>query len=256
MIDKNLRKKINDLFEYREFPKLYELGRLDKIELFNFNENLINLQAQIYYLDAYLESHWKINQNDKSKKWKAIQHALSAFGIPKAYHTEYLRNILKYEKHELQLRLNLMPTRLDTEYYYYYKSCDVKLMRRLIYEKLPTLKKYFALSDWRYFDLVTEINDDATDLKEDLDTVNGNMILIAYHELGKEATVDYFNNFLDYCQNQSLNKIYNSKHPWAKEIHSKTLVQIKKTKDILSKNKILNSNRESLLYKYINQNVE
>ena len=59
----------------------------------------------------------------------------------------------------------LLPTRLEMEYFYFYKSCDVKLLRRLIYEtRLKGSKSFGSLSDWRYFDLVTEVNDDVADI--------------------------------------------------------------------------------------------
>jgi hypothetical protein len=253
MIDRALQKKIIELFDYRDFPNLYLTGGLSKNDTKIFNDQLIDLQAQIYHLDTYLESNWVLNNKTKLEKWKAIRESLTKLGVKKSEHIDYLKQVRKYETHEIQLRKNLMPTRLNTEYYYFFKSCDVKLMRRLIYEKLPILKTQFKLADWRYFDLVTEVNDDACDLKEDLDTINGNMILIAYYELGRDATIDYFINFLDYCGEQSALRFENDKKAFVKTIHERTLEQIKLTKEILLGNPVLKSEAESLLYKNIKE---
>jgi DNA helicase IV len=83
------------------------------------------------------------------------------------------------------------------EYFYFYKSCDVKLLRRLIYDRNAALAKVIKPSEWRTFDLVTEVNDDVVDLQEDTTTINGNRFLISLLQFGKKKTVQIFNDFLD-----------------------------------------------------------
>jgi len=46
------------------------------------------------------------------------------------------------------------------------------------------------ISDWRYFDLITEINDDVEDIFEDQLTINGNLFNILIHEDGLDSAED------------------------------------------------------------------
>jgi hypothetical protein len=247
-MEPTLRNKITELFEYRDFPLLYKFSKIAPSSIEIFNENLIQLQASIYHLDFYLETNWQIKKNEKATYWRNIKNQLAKFDIAQKDVDQYLSHIYKYEERELNLRKNKLPISLSTENYYYYKSCDVKLIRRLIYENLSNIKNLFTLSDWRYFDLVTEINDDASDLEEDLSTINGNLILISYYELGRDATIDYFNTFLDYCDRESEKRFGNEKNSFKKQIHKRTRDQIKATKKIIKDSKVLKESRESKLY--------
>ncbi len=247
-----LEQKINELFEYRGFPFLYQYSGMDSNLCDDLNRKLIDLQASIYYLDHYLETNWKIEEKAKQKHWQSIEKKLNDLGIAKSNPQDYLKHIKVYERHELQLRKKLLPTRLNTEYYYFYKSCDVKLMRRLLMEKLPNISKLFNTADWRYFDLVTEINDDATDLEEDLETINGNMVLIAYHQFGRDKTISLFVDFLDYCGRESANRFETSTNKYKQKIHKDTLTQIRATKKILKESTILKSKADSVLIKHLN----
>jgi len=129
-------------------------------------------QVSIYWLDDYLENNWEIKKSELSKFWKAIHKDMTDCGIPKSKLAEYSKHIMKYQSHELNLREAKMPTDGSIEYYYYYKSCDVRLMRQIIYDLSEDLDSKSTLADWRYFDLVTEVNDDVEDMFEDLETIN------------------------------------------------------------------------------------
>jgi hypothetical protein len=251
-MDDGLRVKINELFEYRGFPFLYEYGGLSQEEAVSLNELLVNLQSKIYYLDHYLESNWKIVDKAKEKFWFEIKKSLSILGIEKEKHDDYLNHIKIYEKHELQLRSHLLPTRFTIMHYYFYKSCDVKLIRRLLFEKIKPIKKLFNSADWRYFDLVTEINDDATDLEEDLTTINGNMLLISYYIFGRQKTLNMFNDFLDFCGKESTKRFNDTQNQYKKRIHKQTIEQIKVTKNLIKNSPILKEDRESILLNHLN----
>jgi len=193
-MDKELRSKIIALFEYRELPKLIEIGSgtLDK----DYYELLIQLQADIYYLDHELETNWHVSTSAIEDRWAAIYQSLTALGVPRDKHDEYCRHIYKYQRHELELRQRRFPMRLSMEYFYFYKSCDVKLLRKLIYDKYPVLQREVKLSDWRVFDLITEVNDDVEDLYEDLDTINGNRFLLSLLQQGPTATAAIYQDYL------------------------------------------------------------
>jgi len=166
-----LRKKIVELFDYRLFPQLLEASHVDEALQSVFIEHLIQLQTNIYFLDAHLEANWQTNPQILNLHWDNIKNSLDSFHIPTDQYTAYLNHIKKYEKHELELRQGKSPLRFDMEYFYFYKSCDVKLLRRLIYERFQLTPVCGMLSDWRFYDLVTEVNDDIEDLFEDLDFI-------------------------------------------------------------------------------------
>lgn len=233
-MQEQLRDKIEQLFEYRAFPELYRLSGGSSGELKRIHKQLVELQARIYDLDGYLEANWELKDKQLSHYWNKIYASLTNMGIPSSKQYEYCSQIHKYQKHEVDLRHNLMPTRLDMEYFYFYKSCDVKLQRRLLIENFPTLKKLFTAGDWRYFDLVTEINDDATDLEEDTSTINGNRLLISFYLKGKSSTKEEFGDFLDKVIKKSKERFgYGHPTSFRKNIHFRTVEQAKATRLII-----------------------
>lgn len=194
-MNSELRKKIIELFEYRELPKLiaYKSDKWDE----QFYEDLIQLQYDIYMLDHELETNWSVDMSVIEKRWVAIHQDLATLGVSADKYDKYSNHIYKYQKHELEIRDGRLPTRLSMEYFYFYKSCDVKLLRKLIYDRNTDLAKVVRPSEWRIFDLVTEINDDVVDLQEDITTINGNRFLISLLQHGKEKTISIYNNYLD-----------------------------------------------------------
>jgi hypothetical protein len=235
-----MRNKILSLFEYRKFPQLFEIvGENDN----EFLEELIDLQLKIYYLDAHLESNWNLDQNVLASCWKDIYNTSLLSSLSKENKIKYCKKILKYQSHEVRLRKQKLPTDFKLEYFYFYKSCDVKLLRRLIYEKYPKLTKSFKITDWRWFDLITEINDDVEDIYEDLDFYNGNAFSIYIIKNGKEYTFKLFNDFIDYTiEKSSLTLSKNKNHQM---VHDWTVENAQLTKELL-KERINNINLDDL----------
>lgn len=190
-----LRNKIITLFEYRKLPELISFG--GKVWDEAYYERLIDLQYQIYKLDHELETNWIVDMSIIDERWEKIYESLAALQISESMHDKYCRHIYKYQKHELDIRVSKLPTRLSMEYFYFYKSCDVKLLRKIIYRNNPVLSKTIKESQWRLFDLVTEINDDIEDMQEDLTTINGNRFLISLNQYGKPKTEHIFRKFLE-----------------------------------------------------------
>lgn len=199
------REKIIDLFEYRELPKIIALGNHGTLDE-RLYENLIKLQYHIYLLDSILENNWLVPSSKIKEAWTAIHADLIEIGIDRNSIDEYCRHIYKYQKHELELREYKLPERLTMEYFYFYKSCDVKLLRRIIYDKYPKLKRENKLSDWRVFDLITEINDDVEDVYEDLYTINGNRFLLGILKNGVTKTHNCYLEFLTSLKPRILNR--------------------------------------------------
>lgn len=232
--EKELGEKIISLFEYRLFPQLLDQSEKDSEIKTAFQENLIDLQASIYFLDAHLEAHWTTDKKVLDWHWQNMVKHLSAFGVSPAMSPMYLNHIRKYEKHELELRAGKSPVRLDMEYFYFYKSCDVKLLRRLIYEKYPLLSATWGkLSDWRYYDLVTEVNDDVEDLYEDLQYINGNRFLISLLYQGKETTKKQFADFLNVVKAKATQKTKDTKSKKQQRVTELTLQRVDETLKLL-----------------------
>ena|GEM_PF-545591 len=179
-----MRQKILDLFEYREFPHL--LSFVESVDREVLKEKLVAIQEAIYHLDQVLESKWEIEDSEFDPHWENITEALISAGVPSDQTYSYLVNIRSYLRHEMQMRDGIAPSELDIEDYYYYKSCDVQLIRRVIYDQSPTLQEEMNLDNWRYFDYITEVNDDVTDIIEDHDSINGNGVAFYLYDNGHE----------------------------------------------------------------------
>jgi hypothetical protein len=199
-IDENaLINKINALFEYRLFPLLFSFKRNNvSVETFILNQQLVELQKRIYYLDAHLEANLNPDGEVLNYLWQQIYIQCGQLGIKNEDLKSYTNHIHKYQKHELELRENKLPLRFKMEYFYFYKSCDVKLIRRIIYEQLRLSRDLCALSYWRYYDLITEVNDDVEDVFEDLQFFNGNRFLISLLQKGSDFTYRTFEDFIRY----------------------------------------------------------
>jgi hypothetical protein len=230
--DIQLRKKIIDLFEYRLFPRLIEDGTNDK-DSSEFYERLIQLQSAIYHLDAHLEANWHTDFTKLAWHWDRIKDKLEDFGIDDTNSGQYLRHIYKYEKHELELRTGKSPLRFDPQYFYFYKSCDVKLLRRLIYEHYKLSPSCGKLADWRYYDLVTEVNDDIEDVFEDLDYINGNRFLLTILREGREETQYIFQSFLKIIADKAKEKYTTANGKYNAIIFEMTMQRIAETQKLL-----------------------
>lgn len=225
--------KINELFQYRLFPQLFSESNAGEDANMKFLNRLIDLQKNIYYLDAHLEANWQTDETVLAWHWDNIIRSLCELEISVENTSAYLNHIRKYEKHELELRLGKSPLRFDMEYFYFYKSCDVKLLRRLIYEKFQLSPGCGQLSDWRYYDLVTEVNDDIEDIFEDLDFINGNSFLISLLYKGKSVTQRIFSDFLNEIAFKAKNKYSASSGRYKELIFESTNQRIAETQQLL-----------------------
>lgn len=239
-----MRDKIEQLFTYRKVP--YLLSFLKKKKATKLYNRLVKLQIAIYELDHYLETNWKLKNKELDRFWQNIYKCLSKMNYDSDEAFHLTNHIRRYQKHEMQLRESQMPTLLNKEYYYYYKSCDVRLIREIIYDKAPEISSHINLEDWRYFDLITEIDDDVEDVFEDQLTINGNMFLIMILEAGLDAAVDNFESFIYHitdkennCASPQNSKIRKKLIKWTNKEATATLHRLKKNHKKL-KNKRIN----------------
>ncbi|NNL92346.1 MAG: hypothetical protein HKO66_08960 [Saprospiraceae bacterium] len=239
-----MENKINDLFEYRKLPFL--LSFLGKKERKSLMPKLVKIQEKIYNLDGYLEQNWKLKPKKLSKYWKAINNSIAKLGYDHDQIEKMTSHIKRYELHESQLRSYKLPTRISLEYFYYYKSCDVRLLREIIYDKYKNDDNVIKLSDWRIYDLVTEINDDIEDVFEDQKTINCNYYLISILEEGVEEAEKKYSLFLNALLKRSITKFSKSKQPDIIKLHYYTVKRIRQTLALLTKQNSLISNKKSI----------
>jgi hypothetical protein len=187
--------KINELFEYRKITELIQIGQLARDKV--FIRHLYHIQTQIYLLDAYLESHWELDPQQISQYWSGIMDSLAEIGYSGKRAEKLVREIRQYERIESDCRKQKWPTRVPFAEFYTTKSCDVRLIRHLVYEAAPTLASHWKETVWKYYDLITEINDDVNDVHEDVDTYNGNRYLISILRKGLPKTTKRYSRFID-----------------------------------------------------------
>lgn len=200
-----LLQKIYTLFEFRKIPWLLQQSKVIGKEL--LTQHLVDLQIAIYELDSHLESLWVINPIDLKPYWLNIYKCLANMNLSLKQQHDWTKEIKIYQRRELDLRQQKSPLTHSIEELYYYKSCDVRLIRRLIYRADEELNKLLKFSEWTEFDLITEVNDDVDDLYEDLTALNGNRFLFSLYELGTEETRRRYEDFLNEKMTGSKNRM-------------------------------------------------
>ena len=133
--EKAIKEKIQLLFAYRKLSDLIQKTPLSKDV--GFKKRLSHLQYQIYLLDAYLEGQWELNDELLTTYWQNIYDALAGFGYTQSQSKSLLKEIRQYELIETNTRKNKWPTKESFKKFYTTKSCDVRLMRHLIYTAHP-----------------------------------------------------------------------------------------------------------------------
>ena len=225
--------KIEPLFSYRLIPWLLNRSKIKKKKA--FYKNLVGLQKDIYELDTYLETVWTLKEKVLKKKWKRIFCALSNFGITKKKTQKWCKEIFIYQKQEVALRKKKLPTRLDLDEFYFFKSCDVKLMRRLLYRADPSLKKIISYDDWLAFDYLTEINDDIQDVFEDCEVYNCNRFLFALLVQGKSKVRQDYRSFIQNIQKKVEKRLSKEQNTDRSYVLQETIGIAKDTRALLRK---------------------
>ena len=171
MKEKAILHKINELFEYRGIRDLAsELGQMDN----GVYDKLIEIQYRIFLYDKHLEQFEYPLRTELERLWKVIVLAMKDLGCSDEQASELLSEIETYARNELAMRQGVKLNSLPISYFYYYKSCDVRLMRKLLRWKAGTSSSSNSDFRWYIFDWVTEVNDDVSDVQEDRNTFNGN----------------------------------------------------------------------------------
>ena len=224
----DLNQKISDLFDYRKLPWLGELLRIHTLPA--FLNSLMKLQLSIFLYDSELEKSWNPSNEILAKYWKGMEIELNLLGVRNELLADYLFQIRVYADNELSMRHGKKLSDLPIFKFYYYKSCDVRLMRRLLY-KAGSQDDVVSYSDWLLFDMITEINDDILDVEEDLSTFNGNRFIWSIREKGWESTLNDYGSAIDAVENAIEDKLHNCSRIHVSEILNDALNEARRTRD-------------------------
>ncbi|HMQ07536.1 MAG TPA: hypothetical protein PKC30_09565 [Saprospiraceae bacterium] len=189
--------KIRALFELRNIYTMLEEAISNQKELQEGIRNLHRVQEAIYHLDQYLEETNDPVSQELDALWANITRSLEYCNIPMEMHASYCSEIRMYQDHELLLREGNSLISMDPFHFYIIKSCDVKLMRKLLYFWYPVLIKSCKESDWILFDFYAEMYDDLDDIFEDMETNNGNYFLSVVSIVGLEEACCMYSNWIE-----------------------------------------------------------
>lgn len=252
----DLTDKIHQLFEYRQLPWMLDQTSLKEDEKQVLYLKLVNLQREIFLFDNLLETQWQPDTNKFDELWANIELTLKSLGNYGDKKVDFLLSELRtYTENEYKMRNGEKLTDLNIKTFYYFKSCDVRLMRNIILEHVEGDDLPFGLRgrDWRFFDYITEVNDDISDLKEDLTTYNGNRWLQALTYFGQNRAAEQYRLFLDMCGIE--NRVLLKDHPesmipiWTKHALEDTLQLLMET---LSQKDISNLVHQASIIERIN----
>lgn len=188
------REKAISLFTARGINSMAEVLGVDA----DVVGRLIELQAKIYALDAYLEDTWKVEAAQLEQYWAAIYDALAA-ALPNLDIDKHdvLLDVLKYQSQELGTRQGGSPIDIPLTVFYHYKTCDIRLMRTLLCMYAAKPISSIDLTGWYAYDIITEVEDDMDDLQEDTDTFNVNRIMHALKREDNDKLIEHYITFIE-----------------------------------------------------------
>lgn len=228
--EKEVFEKIDELFEFRKLKDLYALYPIKG----DFYSRLRKLQFSIYMLDAFLEANWNLDPALARVHWEKMNQHLIEFLNNEKTASKWFAEIRKYEKIESNCRNQKWPTKVEFESFYTTKSCDVRLMRKLIYHSSPDIESIWKEKSWMYFDQITEVHDDIEDLREDLPTYNANRFLISILRKGFPKTIKAYKKGLGEMEKKAKKffSVYGDEDPHMQVLEI-TLRQLSSTNTLL-----------------------
>lgn len=190
----NEQNKSRNLFQGRQIDTLYSMSPLARDQ--TYYDRLVHLQSAIYQLDSFLERSWVISPEELDTHWDRIHTSLASFHLNQEDRERILRDVRVYQSHEMLTRTGGSPMSIPITEFYHYKTCDVRLIRHLIYQGDPRLEHQMPESIWRYYDWLTEVQDDLEDQEEDKGTYNVNRFLHAKETLGLEKAKSQYLSYI------------------------------------------------------------
>lgn len=193
----HIRSKIDNLFANRLIVESLYLAHLKQRDRRWLMHGLRGLQESIYNLDFYGESTWEVQTEILSNIWENIYKQLKFFGFNYQEIDRLVNEIKAYQKIEMLLRERRPPTELPISDFYYLKTCDVRLSRKLITIVAQNSLSMSLNPIWDCYDLASEVCDDLIDLWEDSFDFNCNRFLFQGKIFGDFETRREYAQFLD-----------------------------------------------------------
>src|SRR5688572_27003208 len=109
--EQEIKHKIEELFSYRKLISLLQHGGLEKDKI--FYAHLVDIQYQIYLLDAYLEGQWDLDKSALASCWDKIKVSLSKLNYSSSQIDKLLLEIREYERIERNCRKGKWPTKVS-----------------------------------------------------------------------------------------------------------------------------------------------
>lgn len=185
--------KISELFALR---KLVEFANVCNSQISDkFWRELQLLQAAVYRLDGYYESHREISSAAIMHCWADINEAVSNLAET-TYVERFTLDIHAYEKIEHSLRDLGGKDFLSLRHYYSLKTCDVRMSRQILLARRVSNDTLTSTFSWDYFDLIGEVLDDVVDVWQDIGNFNGNRFILGCIRDGVEATIAQYRRFV------------------------------------------------------------
>ena len=185
--------KISALFSLR---KLVEFADVCNAQISDrFWEELRLLQAAIYRLDAYYESHREISNAHIMQCWVDINDAVSDLAET-SFVERFTLDIHAYERIEYSFRDSGCKDILGLRHYYGLKTCDVRMSRHILLTRQPSRNTLTPPSSWSDFDLIGEVLDDVIDVWQDIDNFNGNRFILGCIRDGVDVTIAQYRRFV------------------------------------------------------------
>lgn len=194
--------KIRELFRHRHIDWLWQRSSISDDRA--FYAGLQRVQARIYDLDAYLEANWRLSPTRIRAFWQALDEALARLEPDPADRETLLADIRQYQAQELLVRSGGDVSMVPIGTFYYYKTCDVRLIRELILRKAPPARELLPAGAWLAFDLLTELEDDLDDQTEDQGTCNVNRYLATVRTVGAGQAAGEYRRYADILPEQAL----------------------------------------------------
>lgn len=197
--------KIQQLFLQRQLPRFIASAGIDRGDVPPLVRDLASLQRAIYQLDCLGERSWRPAGESLREAWDRIVTEANRFGS--ATVATGLSEIRAYQEIERHIRTDIPVSAVDIDLFYAAKTCDVRMMRRLVLSRARHAgDNQFLSAAWDEFDVVSEVCDDMEDLLEDVGTLNGNRLLCAASHTGVSSAVAQYTRYLNYKRRLAANR--------------------------------------------------
>ncbi len=134
---------------------------------------ILSFQKLVFTIDYYFEHNEKINPQSIESFWAQSEKLLNDLGMPKDVQATITQDIRDYSEIEASVRKDKKLVDYKIDFFYFKKSCDVRMQRHLIrfLNHLPAVSSADEVAK----DIAEEIEDDVDDIEEDkLTPLNGN----------------------------------------------------------------------------------